>query len=189
MKLKLEKILHHRFIITILVLLFIVTVSFLGTYAMFVWKSTDNTKLTMTIGKLADVTFETGNKINTNLTPVFNYYDGEKTTFRINNASAESNLIEYTVKLNITTIPTELRNKGVKFSLVKNGVLIVTKDLSDGVDNSTIEIYSDALSNGVVSYEFYIYIDGNIENNSSMIGKTITGNIMVEASENTDEIQ
>lgn len=189
MKLKLGKIVRRKIFLTILVLLFIITASFLGTYAWFVWRSTDNTKLTMRIGKFADVMFKTGNKINTNLTPVFNYYDGEKTTFSINNMSTETSSMGYKVKLNIITIPIELRNDGVKCSLVKNGVLIATKDLSDVEDNYTIEIYSDTLQNGVVSYEFYLYIDGNIENNSSMIGKTITGNITVEAFENSDDIQ
>ena len=176
---KLKKFMHNRIFIIVLVLMFIVVVSLVSSYAWFIWSSTDNTKLTVTIGELADVTFQTSNQINTELTPVFNYYDGEKTTFSINNKNTSGASIRYIVKLNMTTIPLEFRNASVMYTLIKNGNVVVTGDLSDATDGSTIEIYSDTLLSGVVPYELYLYIDGNIENNTSMIGKILTGNITV----------
>lgn len=184
---KLKKFMHNRIFIIVLVLMFIVVVSLVSSYAWFIWSSTDNTKLTVTIGELADVTFQTSNQINTELTPVFNYYDGEKTTFSINNKNTSGASIRYIVKLNMTTIPLEFRNASVMYTLIKNGNVVVTGDLSDATDGSTIEIYSDTLLSGVVPYELYLYIDGNIENNTSMIGKILTGNITVEAFEFTGD--
>ena len=56
--------------------IFILLISLIGgatTYSWLTWKSTSNTSLTMTIGKMADVTFSSGNDISTNkLAPVFN---------------------------------------------------------------------------------------------------------------------
>ena len=185
MRNKFKSFIHNKTFNVILILLLMSAVSIAGTYAWFTWSSTDNTSLTIKIGKLADIMFSSGNDITTQLTPVFNYYDGEKTTFSINNRDTSGTSVKYIVKLNITTIDPELRNKGVKYSLVKNGELVTTGDLSTAYDNYSINIYSDVAPSGITSYTFYLYIDGNIENNSSMMNKTIVGNITVEAMEPT----
>lgn len=68
-----------RFMLFGVILLLMSLVGSLGTYAWFTWKSTSNTSLTMTIGKLADVIFTSGNNISTStLSPVYNYTDGEE---------------------------------------------------------------------------------------------------------------
>ena len=43
-----------------LFILLISTVGSIGTYAYFTWSSTNNTSVTLSIGELADVTFNTG---------------------------------------------------------------------------------------------------------------------------------
>lgn len=185
MKNKFNNFIHNKTFTVILILLLMSVVSIAGTYAWFTWSSTENTSLTMTIGKFADVMFSSGNAITTKLIPVFNYYDGEKTTFSINNRDTSGTSIKYIVKLNITTIPSELRSKSVKYALVKDGELVTTGDLSTAYDNYSINVYSGVAPSGITSYTFYLYIDGNIENNSSMMNKTIVGNITVEAMEPT----
>ena len=65
-----------RFMLFGVILLLMSLVGSLGTYAWFTWKSTSNTSLTMTIGKLADIIFTSGNSISTStLSPVYNYTD------------------------------------------------------------------------------------------------------------------
>ena len=61
---KLNNFIHSKLFIIILILVFIVTTSIVGTYAWFTWNSTDNTNLVISIGKMADVTFSDGNEIN-----------------------------------------------------------------------------------------------------------------------------
>lgn len=185
MKVKLNNFIHSKTFIIILIVLLIIITSFTGTYAWFTWNSVDNTQLTMTIGNFADVLFTNGNDITTQLKPVFNYFDGEKTTFAINNRSASGEMITYSIKLNISTITTELRSSDVKYSLVQNGELVITGDLSNAIDGSTIEVFTGAMSSGVTNCELYLYIDGNVENDSSMMNKTIIGNISIEANEFT----
>ena len=125
MKEKINKFIHSKNFIIILILLLISLVGIVGTYAWFTWSSTENTSLTLTIGKLADVTFDNGNDINiTNLAPVFNYTDGEKTTFSINNKDTTGVTIAYSVKLNITTISPELISNSLKYKLLSNGTEI-----------------------------------------------------------------
>ena len=183
MKIKLNSFIHSKTCVIILILLLIAIVSLTGTYAWFTWSSAENTNLTMTISKFADVMFTDGNDIITDLRPVFNYYDGEKTTFVINNRNTTGISVIYTIKLNIDTIPTGLRRSEVKYSLVQNGELIITGNFLNATDSSTIEVFTGALFNGITSCELYLYIDGNVENDSSMMNKTIIGNITLEANE------
>ena len=174
-----------KYMIIGIFILMITLVGSIGTYAWFTWKSTNNTSLTMSIGKLADVIFNSGNDISTStLAPVFNYTDGELTTFSINNRDTTGTTIEYSVKLNITSIATELKNTSLKYVLLKNNTTVKEGNFSTISNNSTTIIYSDSVSSsGTTSYKFYLYIDGNTENNLSMMNKTLSGNIIVEARE------
>lgn len=184
MKEKINKFIHSKNFIIILILLLISLVGIVGTYAWFTWSSTENTSLTLTIGKLADVTFDNGNDINiTNLAPVFNYTDGEKTTFSINNKDTTGVTISYSVKLNITTIASELVSSSLKYKLMSNGAEIGSGEFSSASSGKSLTIGRGTLSSGITDFDFYIYIDGNIENDPNMMNKTLTGTITVTAEE------
>lgn len=165
-----------RFMLFGVILLLMSLVGSLGTYAWFTWKSTSNTSLTMTIGKLADVIFTSGNNISTStLSPVYNYTDGEVTTFSINNKDTTGTTVDYAVKLNITSIATELKNTSLKYVLLKNNTIVQEGDFST-ISTGSTTIYSDSIStSGTTNYKFYLYIDGNIENNVSMMNKSLVG--------------
>ena len=116
MKNKINKFIHSKYLLISLIVLLILLVMATGTYAWFTWRSTSNTSLTMNIGKLTDVTFNSGNDISTStLAPVYNYTDGEKTTFRINNKDTTGASLDYNIKLNITSIASELKSSGLKY--------------------------------------------------------------------------
>ena len=175
---KLEKIIHSKsFLIAMIVLLIILVIS-AGTYAWFTWSSTNNTNLTMSIGASSDVIFKNGNDISTNkLAPVFNYTDGESTSFTITNKSTTS--FSYRISLNITSIDNELKNSTLKYKLVSNNTVMAEGDFSNIESNSKNTLYEGELSKGNISYIFYLYIDGNEENSLSMMGKSLSGTITV----------
>jgi len=179
MNTKVSEFVHSRIFITILAVISMILVVITGTYAWFTWSSTENTSLTMTIGKLADVVFTSGNDITTGLTPVFNYYDGESTTFSVVNKDTTGATASYTVKLNITTIPTALRRTDVKYALTKNGTLVANDNLSTAVDGSSIDVYTSTLDSGTTEYVFYLYIDGNEENPTTMKNQNLVGELTV----------
>ena len=178
-----------KYMILGIILLLMSLVGSLGTYAWFTWKSTNNTSLTMTIGKLADVIFTSGNNISTStLSPVYNYTDGEVTTFSINNKDTTGTIVDYAVKLNITSIATELKNTSLKYVLLKNNTIVQEGDFST-ISTGSTTIYSDSIStSGTTNYKFYLYIDGNIENNTSMINKTLSGTLTVTEITDTYEL-
>lgn len=171
-----------KYMIIGIFILMIALVGSVGTYAWFTWKSTSNTSLTMSIGKLADVIFTSGNDISTStLSPVYNYTDGEVTTFSINNKDTSGTAISYNVKLNITSIATELKSTSLKYVLLKNNTIVQEGDFST-IGTGSTTIYSSSISSsGTTDFKFYLYIDANIENNLSMMNKTLSGTLIVEA--------
>ena len=174
-----------KYMIVGIIVLLISLVGSIGTYAWFNWSSTNNTSLTMSIGELADVSFSSGNDISTNaLAPVFNYTDGERTTFAIRNKSDSE--LKYKVLLNITLIEDELKSSSLKYKLLSGNNVVIEGDFSNITSNSSITLYESTLIKGNISFIFYLYIDGNEENDLNMMGKNITGNITVEANAGTN---
>lgn len=184
MKNKINKFIHSKYLLISLIVLLILLVMATGTYAWFTWRSTSNTSLTMNIGKLADVTFNSGNDISTStLAPVYNYTDGEKTTFRINNKDTTGASLDYNIKLNITSIASELKSSDLKYVLLKDNTIVKEGNFSTMVVG-TNTIYSNSISSsGTTNFIFYLYIDGNSENNLNMMNKSLVGSIVVEAQE------
>lgn len=184
MKNKINKFIHSKYLLISLIVLLILLVIATGTYAWFTWRSTSNTSLTMNIGKLTDVTFNSGNDISTSaLAPVYNYTDGEKTTFSINNKDTSGTTLSYSVKLNITSIASELKSTDLKYVLLKNDTIVQEGDFSS-ITTGSNTIYSDSISSsGTTNFIFYLYIDGNSENNLSMMNKSLVGTIAVEATD------
>ena len=171
---------EKKFMIIGVFILLITLVGAAGTYAWFTWSSANNTNLTMSIGASSDVIFKNGNDISTNkLAPVFNYTDGESTSFTIINKSTTS--FSYRISLNITSIDNELKNKSLKYKLVSNNTIITEGDFSN-IEN-TNKLYEGELSKGNISYIFYLYIDGNEENDLNMMNKSLSGTLTVEGSE------
>lgn len=184
MKNKINKFIHSKYLLISLIVLLILLVMATGTYAWFTWRSTSNTSLTMNIGKLADVIFNSGNDISTStLAPVYNYTDGEKTTFSINNKDTTGASLDYNIKLNITSIASELKSSDLKYVLLKDNTIVKEGNFST-IITGTNTIYSDSISSsGTTNFTFYLYIDGNSENNLNMMNKSLVGSIVVEAQE------
>ena len=166
----------------------IIGISALATYAWFTWNSPNNTELTLTIGELADVTFNTGDDINVNnIGPVLNYLEnGEITTFSFRN---KSELELFTnVDLNITNLPDELKEESFKYVLlsstdnnnfneVVSGSFV---DKSNGI-NTILSLYPAQV--GTTYFKFIIYIDGTMENPIDMMGKSFSATLEVTVGE------
>ena len=172
----------------ILAILLLTMVIGTGTLAWIVWSSKDNTKMNVTIGDLADVSFKTGNDINiSNLSPSFYYDDGALTEFSIRKKKGLTTELNTNIYLDITSISDELKNDSFKYVLLSssdgntyNEVISSSfKDASVG----KLDIVTDSpLTDGKTYYKFYIWIDGNNENNETMQGKSLKGTLNVDVS-------
>ena len=176
---------YKKFMYIGIFILLISLVSSAGTYAWFTWISPSNTSVTLSIGNLADVTFTSGPDINiTNLAPVYNYTDGVSTTFTVRNTNSTDSLL-YKVKLEITSIANELKNESFKYTLLKDNKVVKTGNLKDAVNGNTLILNTSSLDKGSTSspkistFKLYFWIDGNMENNSNMMNKSLVGKIDV----------
>ena len=176
---------YKKFMYIGIFILLISLVSSAGTYAWFTWISPSNTSVTLSIGNLADVTFTSGPDINiTNLAPVYNYTDGVSTTFTVRNTNSTDTLL-YKVKLEITSIANELKDESFKYTLLKDNKVIKTGNLKDAVNGNTLILNTSSLDKGSTSrpkistFKLYFWIDGNMENNSNMMNKSLIGKIDV----------
>lgn len=184
-KKNIKEIMSKRYIQIGILIVLISLVGLMGTYAWFTWKSSSNTNVTLSIGNLADVTFTSGPDINiSNLAPVYNYTDGVSTTFTVRNTNSTDSLL-YKVKLEITSIANELKDESFKYTLVKDNKVVKTGNLKDAVNGNTLILNTSSLDKGSTSspkistFKLYFWIDGNMENNSNMMNKSLVGKIDV----------
>ena len=186
-KKNIKEIMGKRYIQIGILIVLISLVGLMGTYAWFTWKSSSNTNVTLSIGNLADVTFTSGPDINiSNLAPVYNYTDGVSTTFVMKNNSTTNNL-NYEIKLDVTSISNELRSESFKYTLLKDNKVVQTGNLKNAVNGKTLTLNTGLLAKGSTSnYKLYFWIDGNIENSSSMMNKSLVG--MIDVGEKTTYI-
>ena len=176
---------YKKFMYIGIFILLISLVSSAGTYAWFTWISPSNTSVTLSIGNLADVTFTSGPDINiSNLAPVYNYTDGVSTTFTVRNTNSTDSLL-YKVKLEITSIANELKDESFKYTLLKDNKEVKTGNLKDAISGNTLILNTSSLDKGSTSspkistFKLYFWIDGNMENNSNMMNKSLVGKIDV----------
>ena len=180
-KKNIKEIMSKRYIQIGILIVLISLVGLASTYAWFTWKSSSNTNVTLSIGNLADVTFTSGPDINiSNLAPVYNYTDGVSTTFVMKNNSTTNNL-NYEIKLDVTSISNELKSESFKYTLLKDNKVVQTGNLKNAVNGKTLTLNTGLLAKGSTSnYKLYFWIDGNIENGSSMMNKSLVGMIDIE---------
>ncbi len=180
---KINNFIKSRSFVITLLLVFIALIIAGVTYAWFTWSSTDNTNMTMQIGEYTTVTFSGGNAINVNnLAPVYNYTDGESTSFSLTNNNDDiTKEFKYNVYLDITTISNELKTTVFKYILLDGSSNIIDQgNFSSASNGSTLTITENkTLPNGNSSYTFIIYIDGNEENNANMMNKSLSGSLRV----------
>ena len=177
-KKNIKEIMSKRYIQIGILIVLMSLVGLMGTYAWFTWKSPSNTSVTLSIGNLADVTFTSGPDINiSNLAPVYNYTDGVSTTFVMKNNSTTNNL-NYGIKLDVTSISNELKSESFKYTLLKDNKVVQTGNLKNAVNGKTLTLNTGSITKFTTSnYKLYFWIDGNIENSSSMMNKSLVGKI------------
>ena len=172
----------------ILAILLLTLVIGTGTLAWIVWSSKDNTKMNVTIGDLADVSFKSGNDINiSNLSPSFYYDDGALTEFSIRKKKGLTTELNTNIYLDITSISDELKNDNFKYVLLSSSDgntynEVISSSFKDAGVGKLDIVTDNPLTDGKTYYKFYIWIDGNNENNETMQGKSLKGTLNVDVS-------
>ena len=177
----------------VLIFICIISITLIGTYALKLWSSTNNTELTFRIGEYSTsgITCKTSEDITiSNIGPIFDYnLDGEIIPFTV--VAGSSNEEKLYINFNIENITSNLKEESFKYILLSsidktNYNEVVKGNFLNINSNDTIELISNYVINKTTYYKLIIYIDGNMENPISMQNGSITGNLEVCSSEKFD---
>ena len=183
-KIKELKIDKKKYLDIAIIFACIIAITLVGTFALKLWTSTNNTELTFRIGEYSTegITCKSGEDVTiSNIGPVFDYEkDGEVITFNV--VTASSNTTPLNVSFNISTITDNLKETSFKYALMSstdktNYTEILKGDFSNISSGSSITLIEDKVVTATTYYKLIIYIDGNMENPTSMQNGSLTGNV------------
>ncbi len=170
-------------IFSLVVLVIVVIVS--GTYAYYVWTTSDSdtTKIVAGVGA-ATVTFDGGSDISANLRPVS---DKSKGIVKNISVKADTTGLVFNMYLDITSIDTGLKDESFRYELYKGDTKVKEGNFSDSYltsntvtcsknnTNHIVLLTNESISTSKTSYTLYIWIDGeNYTNPNTMMNKTFS---------------
>ena len=167
--------------ISLLVLIAIVG----GTYAWYVWTTSDSevTNITAGVGA-ATVTFDGGSDISATLRPVS---DKSKGIVKNINVKADTTGLVFNMYLDITSIDTGLKDESFRYELYRGTTKVKEGNFSDSYltsntvtctknnTNHIVLLTNESISTSKTQYTLYIWIDGeNYTNPNTMMNKTFS---------------
>ena len=144
------------------------------TFAYYIWKSSTNAIVNLNICT-PTITFAGGSTINgVDMIPVLTKEDGTIKEIEVKKNSTCNRDVTMNLYLELTTFPTELAESSFVYELYKNSetMAIASGNFSNKKEGDTITLLSNQILNtSKDTYTLYIYIDGNVDNPSTMAGK------------------
>ena len=180
-----EKVDKRKVIGTVIGIIVFVSFALYFTYAWYEWRSSNNT-VNLTI-KDSSVECTNGPSVEVkNIGPVLSLKDGVKASFNIKNTGNEE--INLTLGLNITSISSFLRVASLKWAVIRDitgeGAFDYTSSpvLSGNFNNlsvgsNTLSTALKVAANSTYSFQFIVYIDGNIPNPETMMEGALNATI------------
>ena len=144
------------------------------TFAYYIWKSSTNAIVNLNICT-PTITFAGGSTINgVDMIPVLTKEEGTIKDIEVKKNSTCNRDVTMNLYLELTTFPTELAESSFVYELYKNSetMAIASGNFSNKEQGNTITLLSNQILNtSKDTYTLYIYIDGNVDNPSTMAGK------------------
>ena len=145
-----------------------------GTLAYYIWSSNTNAIVNTEVCT-PTVTFAGGSTVNgVDIVPVLTKEEGTTKDIEVKKNSTCNRDVTMNLYLELTTFPTELSDSSFKYELYKNSetMAIVSGNFANKEQGNTITLLSNQILNtSKDTYTLYIYIDGNVDNPSTMAGK------------------
>ena len=182
-------------IVSILLAVIITTIGV--SFGYFIWNSTNNTDISFTVeGAVVELSDGTDIK-GANLMPVINYTTGGsdvvKKDIKIKLKNNVTSDVTVDFKLKINSIDSGLKHSSFKYNLVNaSGTSISSGDFATSKAGDSISLLSLSSTNGTLTtsltgYTLYIYIDGTVDNPSSMMNQSFDFSFVVDGSNSTVE--
>ena len=186
-----KKIINEDSIMIIGIILMLIVIISMGSFAFVSWRSKDNGKLITQIGDVAIVKFENGLKLSSDrLNPVLDYKDGIKTSFNITRTIDSPIYIKLYFIINKLT--EEIKNDNLKYKLFiknnKNDYIQLSEGSFDKIkENNLILLENYKINQDITYFDLYVYIDGN-KNNDNIKDISIDLTLGVEANSQLNNI-
>ena len=166
-------------------------------FGYFIWNSANNTDISFTVeGAVVELSDGTDIK-GANLMPVINYTTGGsdvvKKDIKIKLKNNVTSDVTVNFKLKINSIDSGLKHSSFKYNLVNaSGTSISSGDFATSKAGDSISLLSLSSANGTLTtsltgYTLYIYIDGTVDNPSSMMNQSFDFSFVVDGSNSTVE--
>ena len=166
-------------------------------FGYFIWNSANNTDISFTVeGAVVELSDGTDIK-GANLMPVINYTTGGsdvvKKDIKIKLKDNVTSDVTVNFKLKINSIDSGLKHSSFKYNLVNaSGTSISSGDFATSKAGDSISLLSLSSTNGTLTtsltgYTLYIYIDGTVDNPSSMMNQSFDFSFVVDGSNSTVE--
>ena len=192
---KMEKTNKKLAIVSILLAVIITGIGV--SFGYFLWNSANNTDISFTV-EGAVVELSDGADIKgANLMPVINYTTGGsdvvKKDIKIKLKDNVTSDVTVNFKLKINSIDSGLKHSSFKYNLVNaSGTSISSGDFATSKAGDSISLLSLSSTNGTLTtsltgYTLYIYIDGTVDNPSSMMNQSFDFSFVVDGSNSTVE--
>ena len=152
----------------------VLVLSVSSSFAYYVWKSSTNALVSLNVCT-PTITFAGGSTINgTDMIPVLTKEEGTIKDIEVKKNSTCNRDVTMNLYLELTTFPTELAESSFVYELYKNSstTSIASGNFANKKEGDTITLLSNQILNtSKDTYTLYIYIDGNVDNPSTMAGK------------------
>ena len=166
-------------------------------FGYFIWNSANNTDISFTVeGAVVELSDGTDIK-GANLMPVINYTTGGsdvvKKDIKIKLKNNVTNDVMVNFKLKINIIDSGLKHSSFKYNLVNASTTSISSgDFATSKAGDSISLLSLSSTNGTLTtsltgYTLYIYIDGTVDNPSSMMNQSFDFSFVVDGSNSTVE--
>ncbi len=159
-------------IIILLILILLLTLGIGITYAIFKWTSS-NSDITFNI-EGCYVTYDAGGDITgASLGPALSKDDTNNVLSKKITLSPECSGVTANLTLKVNEIAPELKNTSFVWSLYEGDTKVSNGNFADATTNKVYTLLSTKTltENTTTTYTLYIYIDGTVDNDSSMGGK------------------
>ncbi len=160
-------------IIILLILILLLTLGIGVTYAIFKWTSS-NSDITFNI-EGCYVTYDAGGDITgASLGPALSKDDTNNVLSKKITLSPECSGVTANLTLKVNEIASELKNTSFIWSLYEGDTKVSSGNFADATTNKVYTLLSTKTltENTTTTYTLYIYIDGTVDNDSSMGGKS-----------------
>ena len=152
----------------------VLVLSVSSSFAYYIWKSSTNALVSLNVCT-PTITFAGGSTINgVDMIPVLTKEEGTIKDIEVKKNSTCNRDVTMNLYLELTTFPTELAESSFVYELYKNSetMAIASGNFSNKEQGNTITLLSNQILNtSKDTYTLYIYIDGNVDNPSTMAGK------------------